>query len=460
MRHIMRTGAAVFALVLANSTISCSDSTDAGPPPATIELAADSVFYGKTINASVALRDSTSLALTSPFEWASSDTSVAVVDSDGRILGTGVGTAIITASHDASTADSRAVMEVSRTIRTVLRRADNGVSFGNGSIGNFGECALTASGAAYCRRMSFATDVAEFYAPLPGSTSISLRSLFTALDSQCGMTSDGRIFCWGRNAHFVFASRLPNSSADAPVQVKTDIRFKSMMTAGHSSICAIRIEDDVLYCWGHNDSYQLGREPSVQSDSNVAPVSGNLRAKMVSGSDIGACALDVNGGAWCWGGASETALGVGAGSNTHIPNPVVGGMTFNTITAGNTHQCALVVSGEAYCWGSNANGELGIATMSAASGAGPQRVAGNLRFSLIATTNQGNASEEGTCGITTEGDLYCWGLFEPAVIHERIGTRSASPYQIAPGQKFRALSRRYGYDSMCAITTDGHAVCW
>jgi hypothetical protein len=232
-----------------------------------------------------------------------------------------------------------------------------------------------------------------------------------------------------------------------------------MMTSGHSSICAIRM-DDVLYCWGHNDSYQLGREPAVGSDSSVVPVTGSLSAKMVSGSDIGACALDLAGAAWCWGGGSSTALGTANGSDTHIPQPVAGTMTFTSIAAGNSHQCALTASGDAYCWGLNSSGELGIGTMGATASIGPQPVTGGHKFVSIMTTNKGNTSHEGTCGITTADDLLCWGLFEPDAIHARAGAAAAAPYHIAPGMKFRGLSKRYIADEVCAIAVDGRAYCW
>jgi alpha-tubulin suppressor-like RCC1 family protein len=77
-------------------------------------------------------------------------------------------------------------------------------------------------------------------------------------------------------------------------------------------------------------------------------------------------------------------------------------MRFTAIAAGWYHTCALAESGEAYCWGSNEFGQLGDGTRT--SRAEPTVVdSGGLTFSTITT------KATRTCGVTTSGDVYCWG---------------------------------------------------
>lgn len=432
---------------------SCTDSTDPADQAISsvaVSLAEDSVFYGQTGRATAIATGDSAQAAQSEIEWSSSDTTIAVVSSTGTVLGVGIGTATITASVRGKSDNL--------DIRVVLRRFDNGVSFKDGSYSYAGFCALSSDDAVYCRRLPDQTgDTLMPFVRMPGQDGLRFTQIHTALDSECGLVTTGQIYCWGRNGHFSFASLVPSEARTAPVAVKTDLRFSTMMSAGHSAICGVNRADDVLYCWGHNDSNQLGRGAVASSDSNVAPVTGNFRARAVSGSNFPTCALDMAGAAWCWGntnfiGGSSTVLGVDAASDPSAPAAVVGGMTFSAISNADDHRCALTTSGDAYCWGSNGKGQLGIGSTVTPTVAGPQRVAGTLKFSYLSVTS------EQTCGITTDHDLYCWGDLTPASIRDRIGAKAQQPYQIAHGAKFIALSR--SLSAVCAITVEGHAVCW
>ena len=42
--------------------------------------------------------------------------------------------------------------------------------------------------------------------------------------------------------------------------------------------------------------------------------------------------------------------------------PVAGGLTFAAVSAGGNHTCGVTTTGVAYCWGMNPMGELGIGT--------------------------------------------------------------------------------------------------
>ena len=442
---------AVFACV-AGAIFGCSDDDPMSPVSAVeIRLPMDSLFYGRSVRAAaVAIGDSATVEH-AEFEWASSDTSIAVFDASGNILGVGVGTAMITARFEDR--------EASFALRVVMQRADGGVSFEKGSFQISGQCAIATGGRVYCRRLTNVADSLQLFTPLPGGDGVAFTELHTALDSRCGLATTGAIHCWGRNGHWSFGTSRSIPTDTGPVAVITPLRFSTMTNAGHSAICAVNRADDVLYCWGHNDGNQLGREPTVGSDSVPAPVTGALKAKAVSGSNFQACALDLAGAAWCWAGTA-TALGIDQ-TTTQIrtPQPVMGGLTFTSITTSDAHRCAITTAGDAYCWGNNANGELGIGTTTPAPSAAPQQVLGGLKFkSISSSASITGVSVNGTCGITTSDDLYCWGAFTPAAIHDRIGARANTPFQIAPGVKFRALTRYF--ENVCGITTAGHAVCW
>ena len=84
------------------------------------------------------------------------------------------------------------------------------------------------------------------------------------------------------------------------------------------------------------------------------------------------CALTAEGAAYCWGenerghlGAATTAVCGDSGTNTVIrpcsttPLAVNTALRFTSLALGWDHTCGLTADGEAYCWGSNSSGQLG-----------------------------------------------------------------------------------------------------
>src|SRR5213592_735706 len=74
-----------------------------------------------------------------------------------------------------------------------------------------------------------------------------------------------------------------------------------------------------------------------------------------------------------------------------------------TLSAGSDHTCGVAGSGAAYCWGTNTYGGLGDGTYGN-NRLTPVAVSGGLTFAAVS----GGALY--TCGVTTSGAAYCWGL--------------------------------------------------
>ena len=72
----------------------------------------------------------------------------------------------------------------------------------------------------------------------------------------CAVAS-GRVFCWGEDSYGQLGDgRFVGTPVLAPVAVSSDLLFTSV-SAGTDHTCAITT-DAALYCWGRNDSGQLG----------------------------------------------------------------------------------------------------------------------------------------------------------------------------------------------------------
>ncbi len=150
---------------------------------------------------------------------------------------------------------------------------------------------------------------------------------------------------------------------------------------------------------------------------------------------------------------------------------VGGSYTYVALSSGSneSHLCGIVASGDAYCWGSNTYGELGDSTTTAASSDAPVLVAGGHAW---ADLTRGTYH---TCGITTAGDLYCWGRNDRGQLAVGSGSAGCDVYQFpcipdvpessvplpaATGQTFVPGTLSSDGQGSCALGSDGNGYCW
>lgn len=185
------------------------------------------------------------------------------------------------------------------------------------------------------------------------------------------------------------------------------------LAVGSDHTCALD-DNGVAYCWGHNDSGQLGDSSTTDQDA-PRPVAGGLRfANIVAGGSV-TCALTSANVVYCWGSNAFGSIGDGTQTNRLVPTPVSGGLQFQQIATGGQLTCGLTTTGAAYCWGDNGAAQLGVGTtpvQTCTSALGnpdfscsrlPVAVGGGLTFASI------TAGGPHACGLTAGGQLYCWG---------------------------------------------------
>ena len=158
-------------------------------------------------------------------------------------------------------------------------------------------------------------------------------------------------------------------------------------------------------CW---EPPSLVEPPVTAAEQGAALEAPPLVGSMVAAGEGHACALGVDRRAYCWGDNSDGNLGDGSNLSSMRPVPVDGARHFAHLTSGGfDHTCGLTEDGEAYCWGWNAFGQLGDGTT--ASSNVPVAVAGSLRFAHL------DAGSYHTCGLTEDGEAYCWGANGPLI---------------------------------------------
>jgi alpha-tubulin suppressor-like RCC1 family protein len=245
--------------------------------------------------------------------------------------------------------------------------------------------------------------------PVRVSGGLTFRSIDAGSEHVCGITRDGVAYCWGKNIVGelgttvamatckipYYSKNLPDYEAEpcshAPVRVATSLRFTSI-TAGNFFTCALTSGGRV-FCWGGKKDGRVGAGGRFDRHPEVAAVGSNVRFSQVSIDGSLACGLSTDGDAYCWGG--ELSVN---------PTRAKTSAKFVSVSRGWGHTCALTRDGAAYCWGKNDAGQLGVGKVTRGLGEpDPQPVGGELRFRSL------EAGFTSTCGITSGGELYCWG---------------------------------------------------
>ena len=219
----------------------------------------------------------------------------------------------------------------------------------------------------------------------------------------CALDGAGAAYCWGNNSF----GQLGIGTADvnshpAPEAVGGGISFQSL-TSGGGQVCALSA--GVAYCWGWNHYGQLGLgivDTSGQVHAAPDTVAGGHRFRTLSAGWYHTCGVAADSSAFCWGLNESGQLGTG-GTSSPVTTPVAvtSALKFFALAAGSDHTCGIAADSLAYCWGSNSGGGLGDGT--GVPHYTPMPVSGGLKFATI------TANRDFTCGVTTAHVAYCWG---------------------------------------------------
>jgi alpha-tubulin suppressor-like RCC1 family protein/serine/threonine protein kinase len=299
----------------------------------------------------------------------------------------------------------------------------------------------------------------------------------------CGLTAAGVAYCWGRDDQGQLGNGGGSQDVQSPSPVNTagiagNKAFKDLVAGGTSSTlgftCGVTA-DGVTYCWGSDSDGQLGNGSGSGSSQTPSPVdtttiTGNKAFVQLAAGGRHACGLTADGVAYCWGGDESGQLGNGGASqDTQSPSPVntatiTGNKAFLQLVAGEYHTCGLTVEGVAYCWGWNRYGELGTGNGSPQDVQSPSAVdtstiTGNKKF--VQLTARISTS---TCGLTADGVAYCWGsdyygqLGNGGTAQDTWIPSAVNTAAMGGNKTFVQLSAGYGFT--CGLTASGVAYCF
>ena len=161
--------------------------------------------------------------------------------------------------------------------------------------------------------------------PVAGEFRFKPSSISVGLDHVCAISRSDKAVCWGRGRY----GKLGIGSGDGlgvlenlktPREVKGNLSFASMAT-GIFQTCGITT-DRKAYCWGRNGSGQLGDGTTTMRVEPVA-VSTNQRFKELSIGNDHVCGVARNDEIFCWGDGNAGKLGSRSSENELTPIEIV-----------------------------------------------------------------------------------------------------------------------------------------
>jgi alpha-tubulin suppressor-like RCC1 family protein len=235
-------------------------------------------------------------------------------------------------------------------------------------------------------------------------------------------------------------------------------RPESAPALGRAHTCALA-SDGLTYCWGEATQAALGN--ALVSDSTclsngstrpcrARPVAVNTATRFVelSAASYNTCGVDDAGDIWCWGSGDGV---LPAGGQSAVPVRITSPAKFAQIAVGMFFACALSTESKILCWGQNSVGQLGAGDQTFRGA--PTAISGNMDFRMVAV------GIRHACGLAIDDRAYCWGMNATGQLG--IGTPETtrfSPVLVTGDHRFSVISS--GGDRTCGIASDNVTWCW
>ena len=191
-----------------------------------------------------------------------------------------------------------------------------------------------------------------------------LRQIAVGDNHTCAITTAGKAFCWGSDQTGQIGNGAGVTNRTTPTAVSGSVVFRQLASMWDHT-CGVTAEGRA-YCWGSNLSGQLG---DGSRTTRFAPrqVAGGVHFDRVSVGAGHSCGESAANQAWCWGANNQGQLGDGTRTDRLTPAAVTGGIVFAQVSTGSAHTCGVATNGVAYCWGWNQGGQLGDGTIASRS---------------------------------------------------------------------------------------------
>jgi alpha-tubulin suppressor-like RCC1 family protein len=273
--------------------------------------------------------------------------------------------------------------------------------------------------------------------------------------TSCALVADKSVWCWGANPGVA-----PGAVSTTPVHV-TKLKNIDTLSIGLEHVCAVDASGTVS-CWGRNDSGQLGDGTNAPSPEPKAVPSLPIIDTIIVGT-AHSCAHTkpdsdpVQG--YCWGQNDSGELGDGSPGSRSGPVKIVlpSGAKIFRLSPGAGFTAAIISTGgllEAWCWGKNDKGQCGQDPNASPTVVKPTKVPGLPQLERV------YAGTDHVCARTPGTKIpWCWGANDQG----QLGRNSTSPFGLAlavlGGESVDTMHS--GARHSCLTKSDSlEALCW
>lgn len=396
------------------------------------------------------------------YRWTSSNPAVATVDNNGRAVFVATGSATFTATT-AFRSNTVSVTALPRELTAVSVGRDFSCGIARlgrlycWGVGTLGQVANTPDSLCFGQQPNEGSEGCVVQPRRSANPSSAYSMVATADSTGCAINETGVMYCWGSGGVGTLGNGTLGIAILAPVPATVLSERFSALDGGGKHFCALNTLG-YAFCWGRDDSGQLGDTLLVNSTTPI-PVVGpdglmatRLRFSSIAAGSSHTCGVEAGTGtAWCWGDGSSGQRGDGTTELRQRPRRVQSDERFRQISADSTHTCAVTESNALYCWGGNAFGQLGIGGTAQRStptlvGNGYSQVAAGASF---------------TCALTVGGSINCWGNNQYGQLGRGEGTPTGfrdTPAPISIARSYRSVTA--GARHACAIDSESQTWCW
>ena len=248
-------------------------------------------------------------------------------------------------------------------------------------------------------------------------------SIAAGRNHACARTADGKVFCWGANNSGQLGDGT-RVSRTRPTAVAA-LEDADTVVAGDEHTCARSAGKQTLVCWGQNAHGELG-DGTLDGRLAPTPVSDLHAVLSVSAGGHTTCARKTNRFVMCWGEVQD-------GAAVKAPTPVFGMTETEEVSVGALHACArLAVPGASDDpRAGGAPGASGAPGSGGAPGAGGERPIENVR---------------------------CWGSNRLRQLGIPRAVDRGLPVAVPHLENVSQLA--LGHEHSCARTAQGATRCW
>lgn len=289
-------------------------------------------------------------------------------------------------------------------------------------------------------------------------TSSEITAISAGNNHTLALTEDDYVWAWGNNDNGKLGTNDENDRY-IPIRISEFDNIEKIEAGGGHSL-ALDANGNV-WGWGNNLSGQLGQgtnDPNNQYDYPVQVISSNNITDIAADNGLGATYTVTPGGTLLVCGSNETGrLGLGNAGNQTSPAAMVISTDISSITAidaGTDHVAALDSFGRVWTWGRNDHGQLGDGTT--ITRAIPVQVSA-LSNTSISTISAGGSH---TVALDSNGKVWTWGNNSEGQLGDGTYIDSHIPKMVNLPENVFITAISAGGNFTLALDSEGNVWSW